>query len=293
MEAAEIMKKIIVLTELKFWPCIICATIKLTPLENSDLKIRFVPETELINVIDKIIEDYDIVVGVGYREVTISQKLIDFREKLLILMPSDDDEELIPCFFAEEFDEENLDLMTAIIEISNGQINKRDIFLDSDPNVLANIMNQPEPSIDELFNYAKNRYDCALKVVRSLYEDPDEIKFHKYFFLELVNAEKEDWIEEVLEKYKPMELETEQLIKKIHPCKKYPGIGLLTAKDPNFFEDDIFEASEQLGYITIAIEYKNENGNFVTIHSEQHSDMMNYIPGRIKENWLEIISSLN
>jgi len=177
----------------------------------------------------------------GKRRMEISKDLFAFGEKLLILSTPEDKEEFIPFFFAREFQKENLDLMTAIIEIANGQIDQS-LLIDYDPEELENILNPSEPNLDEYFAETKERYDRAFKVIHSVYPEEDEVKFHKNFFLEIVDGENIEWIEEALKKYEPMENETKELIQRLHPCEKIPSLGLVSAQDHRFFEDDVLHA---------------------------------------------------
>lgn len=286
------MKKILILSDLSFWPCIICSLIRLTPLKNSEIKFKFIPEENFAKTLCGMAANYDILIGIGYEGMVISNELLALGEKLLILSASKHEDEFIPYLFAKEFPKENLNLMATIIEIANGRINA-DLLMDYDPEDLANILNYSEPDLDQYFEDTKMRYDQVYKVVHSIYSEEDEIKFHQYFFRELVDGESIAWIEEALEKYEPMEKETERLIKRIHPCQKIPSIGLLRVEDPDFFEDEVLNASEEHGYLATAIEYRDKNGDYVTIRAEKCSENMNYFPGRIKKNWSQIISRLN
>lgn len=288
------MKKILVLSDLSFWPCIICALIKITPLKNSEIKFKFVSQEKFVETLGLMVENYDILIGIGYEEMLICQELLVFGEKLLILSATENEDEFIPFFFDENFQniqKENLNLMTSIIEIANGRINA-DLLIDYDPEELANILNPSEPDLDEFFCETKERYDRVQKVIQSIYPE-EEVRFHKDFFLEMAEGENIAWIEEILEKYEPMERETRKLIKKIHPCEKLPSIGLVTSKDYLFFENDVINVVENSKYITIAIEYRDINGDRVTILAEKFSKNMYYLNGGITKNWRQVISRFN
>ncbi len=294
MEAAKIMKKILIISDLSFWPCIICALIKVTPLKNSEIKFKFASQEKFVETLGLAVENYDILIGIGYEEMLICQELLAFGNKLLVLSATENEEEFIPFFFDQDFQEiqkENLNLMTSIIEIANGRVNA-DLLVDYDPEDLANILHPSEINLDEFFRETKERYDCVQKVIKSIY--PEEgVRFHRDFFLEMSEGENIDWIEEALEKYEPMEKQTRELIKKIQPCDKLPGIGLVKAKDYLFFENDVINVVENSQYITIAIEYRDKNGDRVTILAEKFSKNMYYLNGGITKNWRQVISHFN
>lgn len=109
----------------------------------------------------------------------------------------------------------------------------------------------------------------------------------------MVSGEENDWINKMIDHYEIMEKETQKLIPKIEPLLHMSGIASLKTDNHYFFEGDIFDAAEKLGYISLAIEYIMENGKYQTIIMEKCSDEMTYLKGKIEENFNDIIANYN
>jgi len=292
MEAAKIMKKIIVFSELSFQPCMVCANINLALLEVSEIKIKFLPEDAVIEKITEMADDYDVIVGIGYTEDIVKPPL-PHEDKLLLLCSSLDCEEFFP-FVSPNRLRENDSIMAKIIQIANGKVDDSCVDIGTKEE-LDKIIERSQSKIDEEFEYLEKRYSCGVKVIQSLYGcgTKEEIKFHKYFLMEVINEEEIGWVENVLEEYDPMEKETKRLIEFISPLEKNPTTGFLSVEHYHFFETDVLQACDDLHYLTAAIEYKDSEGKYNTIYSDLDLDEIEYASGRVEDNMPLITARLN
>lgn len=281
------MKKIILLSELDFSSCLVCASMKLFPWENCEVQISFVPEEKFANAASRAIKNNDLIVGIGYQDMLFSLKrLNELRNKFLMLMPSETEEgdEFIPVCFEEKVYEETLSLMNTIVNIANHEASNENPSEDKEEATAK--------TTEDLF-YLQNRYQHSLRTVKSLYGQREKIKLHQHFLNEIIKQKKDEWIDEIIKKHALMEKRTKKLIPRIESIKSYRGIGLLSINNPYFFEENIIIASEELGYNSLAIEYKDGHGAYHVIFSEKIFKRFQYFPGKFQENWDKIIYRLN
>lgn len=287
------MKKIIILSDLSLNSVLICASIDTALFERFETIISFVPEKYLKELSDDV-HDSDVVVGIGYRELSLRVDMLEsIKNKLLFLAtPNDElpvgDGKYVPVIFNEKVDDEIGAIMGTIINISNGEP-----LLDESIQLTTEDLAEANSIVDEEFEYLSNRYEKALKVVHSLYGTKKLVKLHERFFDEVLRQEEEKWINKMIGKFELMEEETKKLIPKIHPFSGKVGFGILKADTNLFFENDIFEAAEKLGFCTAAIEYPLKNGEYQTIFAEKCAENMYYLKGKVSDNFKDIIASLN
>ena len=297
------MKKVIILSDLGLDPCCVCASINLALFDKYEIIISFVPEDQLTTLSDDVY-DSEVVVAIGYKNLYLKAEMMAaLRSKLLFLADLGDeirenDGKFVPILFPPSIDKETLEisginpeiveLMGIIIEEVNG-----DKILDDSLGLNPDDLEKAEENIEEDCNYQANRYDRALKVIASLFGINKLIKFHELFLKEMITEQEDDWINKMIDNYEIMQKETDKLINKIEPLLHMPGIASVKTDNHFFFEGDILDAAEKLGYISLAIEYILENGNYETILMEKCSDEMTYLKGTIEENFNEVIANYN
>jgi len=292
------MKKIILLSALDFSSCLVCASMKLFPWENCEVQINFVPIERFASTATRSIKNNDLIVGIGYKDLLFPlKKLNELRNKFLMLMPSEaeDGNEFIPVCFEDKIYEETLSLMNTIVNIANHETSDGNLSTNkSDTHDSSSALDLKSDSeiIEDLF-YLQNRYLHSLRTVKSLYGQRGKIKLHRHFLAEIIKKKKDEWIDEMVKTHSFMEKRTNELIPQIGSAKNYRGIGLLSIADPYFFEENIIMASEELGYQSIAIEYKDGYGAYFVIFSEKIYKRLQYFPGKFQENWEKILYQLN
>lgn len=297
------MKKVILLSDLGLDPCCACASINLALFDKFEMVVSFMPEKQLTNLSDEIY-DSEVVVAIGYKNLYLKAEMMAaLRSKLLFLAcPGDevreDNGKYIPILFPPSIDKETkqiagidpeiVELMATIIEAVN-----EDEMIDESLGLNHEELTEVEEKIDEDCDYQSNRYEQATKVIASLYGTEKLIPFHGLFLKEMISEEENDWINKMIDKYEIMEKETKNLITKIEPLLHMSGIASLKTDNHYFFEGDIFDAAEKLGYISLAIEYILKNGEHETIIMEKCSDEMTYLKGTIEQNFNEVIANYN
>lgn len=296
------MKKIILLSELDFSSCLVCASMKLFPWDNIEMQTNFVSEEKVADTAIRLFNNNDLVVALGYKEILFSKEKISIlKDKLLMLLPSEDvqEDQFVPMVFCEEFNEETLELMAKVVEIANEEASDENSSTDEttkDPEKADkshSIIKETDPKIMEDLFYLQNRYIHAIKVVHSLYSFRDKVRLHKRFVTEVIRQEKDEWIDQIIRKYALMGKRTKKLIPQIRSTKKARGIGFLSIDNPYFFEEDIVKSSEEMGYLAIAIEYRTKDGKDFTLFSEKRIKNIQYFPGKLQENWDKVIYRLN
>lgn len=296
------MKKIILLSELNFSSCLVCASMKIFPWDKIEVQTNFVSEEKVADTAIRLFNNNDLVVALGYKEILFSKEKISIlKDKLLMLLPSEDAEEdqFVPMVFCEEFNEDTLKLMAKVVEIANEEASDENFLAGETAKDLEKAdgshktIEETDPKIMEDLFYLQNRYIHAIKVVHSLYGFRDKVRLHKRFVTEVIRQEKNEWIDQIIRKYALMSKRTKKLIPQIRSTKKARGIGLLSIDNPYFFEEDIVKSSEEMGYLAMAIEYRTKDGKDFTIFSEKRIKNIQYFPGKIQENWDKVIYRLN
>ena len=262
------MKKVLLMSEL--WPegCIICAQITESIWNDCNVKAIFVPEHNIISEIEKI-ENKDLVVGIGYKEMLFTRaRLSMIKDKLLLITPAQKKDEYDMHFFNQNFDDDVLVLINEMVSSLNKGVEAVDI----------------------------NRYKSSLKVIENLYRNPEEklreiISLHGNYYLELLNHQNLGAISSLMFKYEMMKKETDKLISYISPLN---NVCFLMVEDQYFFKDDIIIISEKKGYSAIAIQYKEIN-KYITLYHEPGAETTEYYDGKIEETvvWERITSSNN
>lgn len=296
------MKKIILLSELNFSSCLVCASMKIFPWDKIEVQTNFVSEEKVADTAIRLFNNNDLVVALGYKEILFSKEKISIlKDKLLMLLPSEDAEEdqFVPMVFCEEFNEDTLKLMAKVVEIANEEASDENFLAGETAKDLEKAdgshqtIEETDPKIMEDLFYLQNRYIHAIKVIHSLYGFRDKVRLHKRFVTEVIRQEKNEWIDQIIRKYALMSKRTKKLIPQIRSTKKARGIGLLSIDNPYFFKEDIVKSSEEMGYLAMAIEYRTKDGKDFTIFSEKRIKNIQYFPGKIQENWDKVIYRLN
>lgn len=300
MEAAKIMKQILVLSNLSFWPCIACATICAGPFKevgDYEIFVSFAPEDKFVEMIDEVCDDYNIIIGIGYNKSIAANRFYVLRGKFMLLSPSKNDEKFIPNFFGNKISLEKQMIMSWILETANGLTNRVFSNLEKE-NGLAEFTKRAQPDINEGLAYAELRYKFASRVIKNIYGLKENLEMHKYFLREIIDQIPAPYIESFLGEYDLMELETERLIKNIRPllssnADSNSNIGFVKSDNDRFFKDDVLDALKKSGYFSMVLEFRSLQGQYITMYLEKYIRQGRILSGGIKENWSEIIYKLN
>lgn len=202
MEAAQLMKKVILLSELTFNSCMTYATIRLWNWGDYDIKISFIPPGNLNEIVSQAIEKYDLVIAIGYQKV--DPCWLDGKNQLAFLAHREDEQGgklfLVPS--KQKLKPTTANLVRKIKKIANDQIGDS-IRVDLCGYFAANKENRA--MIDYL--NLERRYFQALSVVERFYGKKEQIRLHDFFLLEIANEPEEEnqWIDALIVKYNLME----------------------------------------------------------------------------------------
>ena len=296
MEAAGIMKKYALILDTEINPCMVGASIKMA-FSEYDMAVAFSKEEYLNDVIDEI-TDADFIIIIGYSEDPINEeKLKKIEDKLLLLSPFDKEDgstEFIPALFAREFDEETFDFINVAISASSNW-ETISLLINNDKEELTNIDTVDESTVEGL-QYARYRYLVGLEIVENIYNDlGKEVEFHIHYFMELINADEDGWINELLKKSEYMQRETKKLITYLRPLGKeeLKKVAYVTTENCYFFSDDICDEAEKKGYKTLVIQLKNPKDEYMTLITDCTRDDKKVYLGKLETNLDRITEKLN
>ncbi len=196
------MKKVILLSELTFNSCMTYATIRLWNWGDYDVKVSFVPSSNLNEIVTQAIEIYDLVIAMGYQN--IDQCWLDQKNQLAFLSHREDEQGgklfLVPS--KQKLKPANASLVKKIKKIANDQI-KDGVRVDLLGYLSANGKNQ---AITNYLNLQR-RYFQALSVVKRFYGKEEQIRLHQFFLLEIIDEPEDEnqWIDTLIVKYNLME----------------------------------------------------------------------------------------
>lgn len=298
MEAASQMEKIIIISELGFKNCMVCASLAGLLSFNFKVKVYFIPEHHLTSV-PNFIGPCCLVVGIGYKNtLRAKEKMITVIKKLILLTPTNGKKkkEFDSYYFYRQLDESYFNLIDAIAETAN----KRARLItkasntgytgdpDNDQEVIKFVSTEYGATA-----YLFNRYSYALKIIQTLDDEIEEIHFNENFLFELLDKEVGK-IDEILEKYYSLEKETLQIINNLNPYDSgFDNIAYTTSDNLNFFEEDVFDAAEKLKYPIVLIECRKKDGELITIYSEIGSARSFRFPGKIIDNLKNVLQKFN
>lgn len=196
------MKKVILLSELTFNSCLTYATVRLWNWGNYDVKVSFVPLSNLNEVVTQAIEKYDLVIAIGYQNV--DPRWLDGKNQLAFLSHREDEQggKLFIVPLKQKLKPTTANVVRKIKKIANDQI-RNGIRVD----LLGYF--SPNESNQEIIDYLnlQRRYFQAISVVERFYGKKEQIRLHDFFLLEIVNEPEgeNEWIDALIVKYNLME----------------------------------------------------------------------------------------
>jgi hypothetical protein len=196
------MKKVILLSELSFNSCLTYGTIRLWNWGDYDIKVNFVPQSNLNEMISQAIAEYDLIIAMGYQK--IDPRWLDGKNKLAFLSHRDDEQGgkffLVPS--KQKLKPKIVELIKKIKKIANDQI-RDGIRVDLCSHFAAN---QGGQAMIDYLNLER-RYFQALSVVKRFYGKEEQIRLHKFFLLEIADEPQDEnqWIDSLIAKYNLME----------------------------------------------------------------------------------------
>lgn len=196
------MKEVILLSELTFNSCLTYATIRLWNWGDYDIKVSFVPQGNLNEIVTQAIKIYDLVIAIGYQNV--DPCWLDGKNQLAFLAHREDEQGgkffLVPS--KQKLKPTTANLVRKIKKIANDQI-RNGIRVDLLGYFSSNESNR------EIIDYLnlQRRYFQALSVVKRFYGKEEQIRLHDFFLLEIVNESEDEnqWIDALIVKYNLME----------------------------------------------------------------------------------------
>jgi|GEM_PF-3989265 len=137
----------------------------------------------------------------------------------------------------------------------------------------------------------EERYIQGFEVLERFHTSEEKTEFHKNFIMEILDQTRDPKIDKLISEYDRVNLETLKLIGYISPVIPHRfEIGYVYCNHPHFFDDDILDASVRQGYKSMAIEYKDKNGQYKTIYRTKSGEK-EFFEGRIKYNIYKIIKN--
>lgn len=195
-------KQVILLSELTFNSCLTYATIRLWNWGGYEIKVSFVPPSNLNEIVSRALAEYDFVIAMGYSNV--DPRWLDGKNRLAFLAHREDEQGgklfLVPS--KQKLEPSVTNLVKKIKKIANNQI-KDGIRVDLLDYFSADESNQA------IINYLnlERRYFQAFSVVKRFYGKKEQIRLHKFFLLEIVDETEGEnqWIDALIVKYNLME----------------------------------------------------------------------------------------